>query len=93
MPRPNYVRDYNKDRLIGRLVMEKRKRAGKSQEGVARSIGRPQSYISNIESGQHRLDIVELIQLAEAMRFDSGAFVKKAHQDIKSGAKGGAKKR
>jgi transcriptional regulator with XRE-family HTH domain len=88
MPRPNYVRDYNKDRIIGLLLLEKRKRSGKSQTELSASIGRPQSYISNIESGQHRLDIVELIQLAEALRFDAGAFVKKAHQDIKSGTKG-----
>jgi transcriptional regulator with XRE-family HTH domain len=93
MPRPNYVRDYSKDRLIGRLVMEKRKRAGKSQDELARSIGRPQSYLSNIENGQHRLDLVELFQLAEALGFDSGAFVKKADRDIYTSTKGSPKRR
>jgi transcriptional regulator with XRE-family HTH domain len=83
MPRPNNVRDHYQDRLIGRLIREKRMRAGESQEGLGRLIGRPQPYISRVESGQHHLDIVELLQLADALGFDAGAFAKKAYQNIK----------
>ena len=35
-----------------------------TQEEVARSLGRPQSFISKVESGERRLDFVELQVLA-----------------------------
>jgi transcriptional regulator with XRE-family HTH domain len=39
--------------------------AGLTQIEVAKKIGRPQSHISNIESGQQRVDIVELQRFAK----------------------------
>ena len=39
--------------------------AGLSQDQVAKKIRRPQSHISNIESGQQRVDVVELQRFAK----------------------------
>jgi len=39
--------------------------AGLSQAQVAKKIGRPQSHISNVESGQQRVDIIELKRFAK----------------------------
>ena len=39
--------------------------AGFTQVEVAKKIGRPQSHISNIESGQQRVDVIELKRFAE----------------------------
>lgn len=39
--------------------------AGFTQVEVAKKIGRPQSHISNIESGQQRVDVVELQRFAK----------------------------
>jgi transcriptional regulator with XRE-family HTH domain len=39
--------------------------AGLTQIEVAKKIGRPQSHISNIESGQQRVDVVELQRFAK----------------------------
>jgi transcriptional regulator with XRE-family HTH domain len=39
--------------------------AGFTQVEVARKLGRPQSYISNIESGQQRMDVIELKRFAK----------------------------
>lgn len=39
--------------------------AGLTQAEVAKKIDRPQSHISNIESGQQRVDVVELKQFAK----------------------------
>lgn len=37
-----------------------RKEAGLSQADLAERLGRPQSYVSKVEAGQRRLDVVEL---------------------------------
>ncbi len=42
-----------------------RQEAGLTQVQVARKIGRPQSHISNVESGQQRIDVVELKRFAK----------------------------
>lgn len=39
--------------------------AGLTQVQVAKKLGRPQSYISNLESGQQRVDVVELQRFAK----------------------------
>lgn len=41
-----------------------RKEAGLTQVQVAKKLKRPQSYISNVESGQQRVDVVELQKFA-----------------------------
>ena len=52
------------------LLVERRKAARLSQATVAASLGRYQSFIANVESGQRRVDVVEFIELAEAIGFD-----------------------
>ncbi len=39
--------------------------AGLTQVQAAKKIGRPQSHISNIESGQQRVDVIELKRFAQ----------------------------
>ena len=52
------------------FLIEKRNKAGLSQYEVAARVGRYQSYVARIESGQRRIDAVELVKLAEAIGFD-----------------------
>ncbi len=52
------------------LLIEKRRAAGLKQSDVAAALGRHQPFVANIESGQRRVDVVELLDLAEAMGFD-----------------------
>lgn len=49
---------------------------GLTQVQVAKKLKRPQSYISNIESGQQRVDIVELQVFAKMYGKDITYFVK-----------------
>src|SRR3546814_20303409 len=53
------------------LLVEHRKRAGLSQAQVADALGRYQSVIAAIESGSRRVDVVELLDLAEVIGFDA----------------------
>lgn len=41
---------------------------GVTQVELAERLGRPQSYISKIERGERRVDVVEFCALAEALR-------------------------
>ncbi len=52
------------------FLIEKRKSANLTQAEVAARIGRHQPYISDIEAGQRRVDVVQFLHLAEVIGFD-----------------------
>lgn len=47
-----------------------RKEAGMTQAELAKKLKKPQSYISKIENGERRLDVVELMEIAKVVGFD-----------------------
>ena len=49
------------------LLRQLRLDAGLTQVEVARRLGEPQSFVSKYESGERRLDIIELMYVAEAI--------------------------
>lgn len=53
-----------------KLIVEERKKAGLTQPDVARKLRRNQSIVATMESGQRRIDVVEFLELAEAIGFD-----------------------
>ena len=53
-----------------------RLKAGLTQVQVAKKLRRPQSHISNIESSQQRVDIIELKRFAKMYGEDIGYFTK-----------------
>ena len=57
-------------------LQKARLEAGLSQTQVAKKIKRPQSHISNVESGQQRVDVVELQIFAKIYNKDIGYFIK-----------------
>lgn len=50
--------------------------AGLTQAQVAKKLRRPQSHISNIETGQQRVDVVELKRFAQMYGKDINYFIK-----------------
>ena len=62
------------------FVLEKLKAArvetGLTQKDVAERLNKPQSYISKCESGERRLDIVELNKLAKLYKKPLSFFTK-----------------
>ena len=66
---PTYVR-------LRQLLVAARKRAGLHQAQVARRLGRPQSFVSKIESGERRLDVGEFVEFATAVNADAANLLK-----------------
>jgi transcriptional regulator with XRE-family HTH domain len=64
--------------LVKSALIEQRKAAGMTQSEVAEKLGRPQSYIAKVEGGERRIDIVELIDLAQVIGLDLGALLRDA---------------
>lgn len=72
---PQHNREYAAFR--GRLVAA-RLEAGLSQQEVADRLGKPQSWISKNESGERRVDAVELAKLAKVLKRPIAWFVETA---------------
>lgn len=60
--------------MCARLV-KAREAAGLTQRDAAKALGVPQSRLSRIESGERRLDVIELMALAKLYRRRIGYFV------------------
>jgi transcriptional regulator with XRE-family HTH domain len=52
------------------VLIEARKSSGLSQIDVAGRLQKPQSFISNIERGERRVDVLEFIAIARALGVD-----------------------
>lgn len=55
---------------LAKLLTERRKAAGLTQAAVAKAMGRHQPFIANIENGDRRVDVVELMELADIIGFE-----------------------
>jgi transcriptional regulator with XRE-family HTH domain len=51
-------------------LREARRQAGLTQTDVARRLGKPQSFVSKCESGERRVDLVELLAFAKLYGVD-----------------------
>ena len=63
--------------MLRRLIKERRQRAEMSQQQVADKIGRAQTFVSAVERGQHRLSVLEFLELSEAIGFDPAAAIRR----------------
>ena len=54
------------------LLAEARRDAGLTQVALAAKLGRPQSFVSKFEQGERRLDVIEFLDIARALKVDAG---------------------
>ena len=54
-------------RAVARLFREARERAGLKQGEVAEQLGVPQSFVSKYESGERRLDLLEVRRICSVL--------------------------
>ncbi|TIQ99472.1 MAG: helix-turn-helix transcriptional regulator [Mesorhizobium sp.] len=63
--------------MIAAALAEARRAKGMTQVEVASALGRRQPFIANIESGERRVDLVELIDLAAIIDLDVLALLRR----------------
>lgn len=62
-----------------------RAEAGLTQAGLAERLGETQSFISKVERGERRLDVVELRAFCRALKLAFPTFVNRLHLAISMG--------
>lgn len=72
MEKSTFTREYE---ILRTLIREYREAAGLTQVELAERIGETQSYVSKVERGERRLDLVQLAVFCAAMRVPLADFV------------------
>ena len=55
------------------LLVETRKAAGITQVELAARLGRPQPFVSYLERGERRIDVIEFCAIARALGVEPGS--------------------
>ena len=69
-------------RLVN-LLREVRLEAGLTQTELAMRIGRDQTFVSKYESGQRRLDVLEVREICQVVGSTLEVFVKRLEETLK----------
>ncbi|WP_447722683.1 helix-turn-helix domain-containing protein [Edwardsiella tarda] len=64
-------------RLIIKMLKVRRIELKITQAQLAQVLGKPQSFVSKIESGERRLDIIEFVHIARQLSLDLNAVLEK----------------
>ena len=65
-------------RALITALRDARKQAGMSQQEVAKRLRRPQSFVSAYESGDRKIDVLEFLRIAKALRLDPCDLLRRA---------------
>jgi len=61
---------------LAAFLAKQRKAAGLTQKDLAKKLGRGQDYVSDVETGQKIIGVVELMEWAAAIGFDARCAIK-----------------
>jgi transcriptional regulator with XRE-family HTH domain len=73
MPKSLFTKRYT---IFREHLQQARIDAGLTQNELAKKLGWDQTYVSKIERGVRRVDVVELMGICDVLGLDSGEFVK-----------------
>lgn len=69
--------------VLGEVLARTRERAGVKQSELAAKLGVPASYLSKIENGTRRLDVIEFVRIAEAIGSDPAEIVSTLQTELR----------
>jgi transcriptional regulator with XRE-family HTH domain len=79
MDKSIYTREYA---VVLRLLRQCRDEAQLTQVDLARKLRQSQSFVSKIECGDRRLDIVQLRTICRVLRIELAEFVRRFEQEL-----------
>jgi transcriptional regulator with XRE-family HTH domain len=68
--------------IFRRCMIAARKEAQLTQESLAKSLQKPQSFVAKYENGERRLDVVEFIIITRVIGADPFSILRKIEQQI-----------
>jgi transcriptional regulator with XRE-family HTH domain len=77
-------------RRLCESLIAARKQAGLTQVVVAQRLGKAQSYVAKYEGGSQRLDVLEYLDIAAALRFDPCEPLRRLSADLGNASDGDA---
>lgn len=82
MPKSIYTREHE---AFLRLLRQTREDAGLTQVGLADALGRSQSFVSKVERGETRLDVLQLRTVLLALGLSLPEFARRLERAIAAG--------
>lgn len=74
MTKSVHTKNYNR---FLELLIAARKDSKATQTEIAERLNRPQSFVSKFENGERRVDVIEFLEIAQAIGFDPIVFLKR----------------
>ena len=65
-----------------KLLLTAREEAGLTQLEVATRLSKPQSFVAKYEGGERRLDVIEFMEICEALKVDPNILINKLRAEI-----------
>jgi transcriptional regulator with XRE-family HTH domain len=62
--------------LLRKFLVQARIDAHLSQQGLAKKLGKPQSFVAKYESGKRKVDVVEFINICDALGLKASREIK-----------------
>lgn len=82
--------NYTEENAVFRdLIKELRTKSGMTQADLAKELALPQSFVSKYETGERRLDLVEIRAVCQALDTSLLSFVKQFESRLLEKSKGG----
>lgn len=72
----------DKYEILRQMLIDERLKANLKQAEVADKLGKPQSYISKIERGERGMDVIEFLEIAEAINFEPFIFLQNFYKTL-----------
>lgn len=82
MSKTLYTREHD---ILLKVIRATRAKSGLTQAQCSAALGRPQSFISDVERGVRRLDIIQLRELCHVLNVSLPTFVKLLEDEIRRG--------
>ena len=81
MEKTIYTREYG---TVLRLLREAREQAGITQVELAKKLKQTQSYVSKIERGDRRIDLIQLRTICQILKTNLRDFVERLERELSS---------